>query len=114
MFAKKVFINIFCSRLPCQLTILSCDNKMITQAFLQTNESQIFVYVKGNRIKLIATYQNETIFQTISLANRFCQIVYTTFAFSRIVNPSRILISLTDANYGFPIANATLNFTKTT
>ena len=113
MFAKKVFINIFCPNLPCHLTILSCDNKIITQTFLQTNESQISIYATGNHIKLIANYQNSTIFQTIYLTNRICQVVNTSFGFCRIINPSRIFIFLTDENYGFPIANATLRLKKT-
>ena len=111
MLTKTIILNIFCSKGPCELTILSHNNKVITQTILQAGESKICIRTRSCMIKILAKYNGETILQTFCIRNRFCQKIFTSFVFSQILPPTKnILITLTDRVYGLPIGNAILRF----
>ena len=110
MFAKKLCLDIYCSKFPCQLTILSCDGDL-KNVTIQSNISKFCFCTKSCAIRLLASHNGQTIHQTIYLTNLLCQKNFVNFVFDRtILQISNNIITLTDANYGFPIANALLNF----
>lgn len=107
MFCKTVRLKVFCSNTPCQLTILSGNNSVIKTCTVSLCHSEICLRTAGGMLKIIARYQNQTICRIIYLRCCWCQTVCTCFNFNA---PSLVNITLTDANYGFPVSNAILNF----
>ena len=111
MFFKSIILNIFCSKIPCKLTILSCDNKIIKNFFINSYYTKLCIRTKDCAIKLLATNKNQTIYQKLYLNCKFCQKYCVNFAFFTIL-PQKLFnyIKLTDKIYGFPISKAILNF----
>lgn len=111
MFYKKILLNIFSSKQPCKVTVFSCDDEVIEEFAIQSYHTKICIRTKGRSIKLFAKYKSQTIYQTVSLYFNLCQSLVVNFAFDTILphrQPS--FITLSDRTYGFPIANAILNF----
>ena len=111
MFFKSIVLNIFCSKIPCKLAILSCDNKIVEEYEIKTYYSKICIRTNNCMIKLLATNKNQTIYQKLYLNYKFCQKYCVNFAFFTIL-PQKLFnyIKLTDKTYGFPISKAILNF----
>ena len=107
MFGKIVILKIYCSNTPCQLTIFSCDNKIIKTCTLTSPCSEICFCTKGCFVKLLAQYQGQTLCQIINLHCCFCEIAYVNLVFA---NTYQINVSLRDENYGLPVPSANLNF----
>jgi hypothetical protein len=115
MFFKSIVLNIVCSKTPCKLTVLSCDDKIIEEFVAQSYFSKFCIRTKRQTIKLIAQYENHTICQTIRLCNKLCQTACLSFSFDTILPQKQLVfVNLSDATYGFPIKNAILNFKKST
>ena len=114
MLNKKITLNIFSSKTPIELTILSSCEKPVKKETIHKNCSKICFCTNECCIKLVAKHKNQTIYQTIRLNNCLCQNIFVGFGFFDFI-PKEVLeiISLTDANYfGLPISNATLNFSQ--
>ena len=110
MFKKIVFLDLHCSETPCNFTVLSC-NGQIFKTIIISNCSKVCFCTDDYQIKLFATCNKQTIQQTLCLSNSLCQNYCISFVFEKIIPPKVVnLIELFDANYGFPVANATLDF----
>ena len=111
MFNKRIFLNIFSSNTPFDLVILSCNGKILKSVNLQSSFSKICIQTNSCCIKLLASFNEQTIYQKIYLSNCRNQNVFASFGFQKSVNPKVFnIITLTDSTYGFPVANAILNF----
>ena len=111
MFNKKVNLNIYSSNIPYELTILSCDGRIIKNVIIQSTISKLCVCTGGCSIRLLASFNNQTIYQKILLGDCQSQSVFASFGFESNINPEILnIITLTDATYGLPVANAILNF----
>ena len=107
MICKSVTLKVFCSKTPCQLTILDCNGVVIKTCTVNNFCSQICVCTTGHTLRLIAQYQSQTLCQIIHLCCCRRQSIYVSLIF----HMTNVFLTLRDRNYGFPIANATLGFT---
>lgn len=111
MIYKKVELNISCSNTPFELTIMSCDGKVIKRKVLRTNCTSICVCTKECCIKLFAKYRNQIMCQKICLNNMSCQNIFVNFVFNNVFSKiTNFTIILTDTVYGLPVKNALLHF----
>ena len=111
MFRKFVVLNISCSKRPCQITILYGDASCIKKHTITSKYTNICVYTKACSIKIIARYNEQIYYKTVYLNSFWCQNVFVNFEFNSIFSQTIVnIITLTDANYGFPISKALLNF----
>ena len=111
MLYKRIKINVFCSKTPCLLTILSCDGKIIKKIKTKTKNTKICICTKERCVKLMAKYGNQIVFHKICVKGRLCQNVFVNFAFANIFSQKVFnTIILSDKNYGLPVTIASLNF----
>lgn len=111
MFNKLVVFNVLCSKIPCEIKINSCNNKLIKKTILKAKKSKFCVCANCCFLKVIAKYKNLIYFKTIYLNGLTCQNVFLNFSFSTKLYKSQTnLITLRDANYGIPVKRALLNF----
>lgn len=113
MFKKKVCFNIYCSKVPCKITFSTKQGVILTKTIISNNE-KICVCTECANVILSANFGSETIYQIFSLNNNSCQKIFSSIVFnnSRLIKIAN-LFSLKDANYGFPVAYATLRFKQT-
>lgn len=111
MFSQFLCLNIFCSKTPCELTILTCNGFVIKRLTLNKSCSKVCVCTKEKNIKLQAKNESQTIYQEIKICNFLFQNIFVSFGFHAIL-PARIntFITLHDKNYGFPVDKAILKF----
>lgn len=114
MFFKSVTLNVLCFKNPCDLKILSCDGRLIEKLKTRSISSKICFCIRGQFIRLKATYKNHTEYKTIYLCEKRCQDIFVNFAFNTSISQRVFnVITLTDATYGFPVKNALLSFRQT-
>ena len=110
---KSVCLNIACFKTPYQLTILLDDCVVIENATIKQCFNTFCLQTNKKKLKIFAKYQNYTLCKEICLNGCRCQDIYASFLFStKILQNSNVRITLSDANYGFPIARAMLNFSN--
>ena len=111
MFRKFVVLNISCSKRPCQITILYDDGSCIKRHTITSKYTNICVYTKACSIKIIASYNQQVYYKTVYLNGLWCQNIFVNFEFNAIFSQRVVnIITLNDANYGFPISRAMLKF----
>lgn len=113
MFCKYVVVelNIFCLYTPFSIEILSERGEFLKRVKISLNCSKICVRTSGKFIRLIARQGNLSEYKTIFLNDNGCQSVFVSFAFNSAFSRNSFgLVFLKDANYGFPVENAILNF----
>jgi len=111
MIYKLVILNVFCVSKPCSLTIVSNNGNVIKKVTLKAINSKICFCTKEQSFKLIARYSNQTIYKTMCINNLRCQNIFVNFVFnSQLSQRISSEIKLLDANYGFPVTKAVLNF----
>ncbi len=111
MICKSVVLNILCFKTPCCLTIISDNGHIIKKTTLKYISSKICFCTNSKSIKLIARYNCKTICKTIYLSTSRCQNSFANLLFdTNPFNQSVKIIILLDANYGFPISKAIINF----
>lgn len=112
MFNKRVILNIFCSKIPCEIIILTANKKIIKKITLNSSNSTICFCTKGSSIKILAKYNGQTIYKTLRLLNR-CQNISVNFVFNAsFLQIFNYTFLLRDFNYGFPVLNAKLHFIR--
>ena len=109
MCCKKIFLEIHCSKTPCQILIQSCNGCTIKTETICSNISNICFCTSHCNICVIAKYKNQTISRQICLNCCRYQKICTSFNFDEEIKQN---ILLHDETYGFPIANAVLNFNQ--
>lgn len=108
---KKIKLNIFCSKMPFELTIMTCDGRIVKKETLYANYKTICVCTKFDCLKLFAKYKNQIVYKKICLSGCRCQNICVNFAFKKVFSKMVFcLITLTDAVYGLPIQKALLQF----
>ena len=111
MFSKSIIVNIFCKSKPCELTILAEDGHIIQKATIGTTKMKFVICTNDCIIKVIATHNDLTYYKTIFLGNCKCQSIFVSFGFNTTISQKlHSVVVLSDANYGFPVARALLNF----
>ena len=112
---KRVVLNIFCSKTPCEIFIISNCGGIIRRAYITSQFSTICFCTTDCSVKIIARHNNQTIFKRLCIYNCQNQCIFTDFVFDNIISQSVMVnLTLTDQNYGFPIPEAKLNFIQTT
>lgn len=106
MFHQPYILHIYSSRAPYQLTILTCNNQVLQKITVLSQCTKICLCTNDRHVKLIAQAGNQTLFRVINLCCNFFHHLWVDLYFPQ----SQVFITLNDANYGLPIANATLNF----
>ena len=109
MFNKFVTLNVFCSEIPCEILIVSEEGNLLKQLIIKSHDSKICFCTNTCNIFLIAIFRNKIVRQILYLSNNFCQIHDVMLITKSITNN---LIKLIDANYGFPVIKAQLQFIK--
>ena len=108
---KKVKINIFSSKECFELTIMSCDGRVIKNVVINSKASKICFCTRNDCVKLFAKHKNQIVCKKICLCNLRCQNIFVNFVFNKIFSKMVFkTICLTDLNYGLPVHNATLCF----
>lgn len=111
MIYKLVVLNIFCSKVPCNLTIMSENGSVLKRVEVNSHCSKICICTKGRRIRLSASYSRQQIYKTIYLGCARQQNIFVNFAFNLITLQKYVcFVKLNDRNYGFPVKNANLLF----
>ena len=112
MFNKKIILNIFSSKTPYKLKILSERGKLIKESEIHSSCFNLMFCCKDSCITLLFSHKNQTIYQTILLSDCLCQNIFIGLDFKKILPPMILnSITLTDANYqGLPISTAILKF----
>ena len=109
MCCKKVFLKVYSSKTPCQISVLSCHGCPIKTETICSSFSEICFYTTSSLIFVNAKYNCQTICKKICLKNCCCQNVCVNFDFNE---ETEQIITLSDANYGLPVENAILNFAQ--
>ena len=110
---KSVFLEISCPKNPYGLMILFDDCTFAKKININCYSSKFYFCTSTNKLKIVARYGNQTVFKTIYLGCEPCQKVCAKFMFNTQIFQNVVgVISLTDANFGFPITNAVLKFSK--
>ena len=113
MCCKTVKLNIFCSKTPFELTIMSCDGRVIKNRVIKTKCTTIYVHTRQRYIRLFAWYNNQTVYHKICLTNAKCQNIFVNFAFKKVFSKMVFsIIKMTDSIYGLPVKSASFKFTQ--
>ena len=112
MICKMVVLNIFSFNAPYYLDIMSNNGCSIKRIYIKSFKANVCVETTGHSVMLIASKNGNSVYKTIYLNNFSCQRVSVNFQFNiTFLNKSSInIITLNDANWGFPIASGVLNF----
>ncbi len=112
---KSVTLNVCCSKIPCNLLIISANGHIIQKKLINSFKSKLYFCTRDCEIKVIAKLKDKTFYKTICLNNFKHQNICVNFTFNTVLS-QKILntISLLDANYNFPISKAILNFKQKT
>lgn len=111
MIYKYVILNIFCSKKPCDLTIMYNNGNCKRRCNITSHHSKICIHTKESSVKITASYEEQIYYKTIYLDDLRCQNIFVNFGFYTTFCQKAVnLIRLTDANYGFSVSNAVLNF----
>lgn len=103
---KLVFLEIISSDTPCTLTVLSCNGQIIKRVTLNSFKSKICFCTKEQNLKLILACNNMSLYRKISVCKNNCiRLSFNTRRRNRVN-----CITLSDANYGFPVQKAILSF----
>ncbi len=110
MFNKTIVLNIFCSKKPYQLIVLSDNGCELLKTIIKSNNSKICFCRDTCKIKLIAKYKNQISFKSLCI-DKDCKNFFVNFAFNLAFVPKvNNDIILTDTNYGLPVIKALLVF----
>ena len=110
---KSVFLEISCPKNPYGLMILFDDFIFAKKTHINCHSSKFHFFTNTNKLKIVARYDNQTVFKTIYLGCEPCQKICTKFMFNTSIFQNSISkIFLTDENYGLPVSNAMLKFSK--
>ena len=109
MLEKLVILNIKSVQKPLKLTIFWDDN--VKKEIVCKKKTKFCICLKGDFVRLVAKYNNQTYLKTIYLKNFRCQNVFVNFMFNTTISQKTSgIITLTDLIYGFPVKKALLNF----
>ena len=111
MNSKIVSLTLLSSYAPYKLMIFSDKYKIIKQTAINSKTTKICFKASGCKLRILANYQNQTLYKTIRLSNCPCQNIFTSFAFSLFPSQETLnIFTLTDANYNLPVPLAILSF----
>lgn len=108
MFYKSVTLNVVSSNIPFKLSVWPCDG--IKAKTITSTQTTFCFCTYENLIKLVAEYNNVTIFKTIYLNNCRNQNILVNFCFNKSIPQAVNYITLSDSNYGLPVPIAIIKF----
>ena len=104
-------LDIFCPKMPYDLTIMVDDCFVIKKAKINNTCSKFCINTKNKKLKIFARYNKQIVCKTIYLNNNSCENICVNFLFNtKLFQRTFNTIFLCDANYGFPVLRAMLNF----
>lgn len=106
MFQRPITLHIYSSRTPYRLTIRNSQNQVLQAITILSPYTEVYLCPQIGLVKLIAQAGNQTLFRLLNLSYNFFHHMWVNLCFP----DSQIQITLHNANYGFPVANATLHF----
>ncbi len=109
MSCKTINLVVVSSKTPYTLTISDCNRNLIAKRTVLSQTASFCLTTNLCCIRILGTFDNQTIVKTVNLSNCKCQRITASFGFS---SPQPVLqtFALTDENYGLPVENAVLNF----
>lgn len=110
MSCKKVELIINSSRTPYSLTIQDAFGRNLANGIVNSSRARFCIRTKGCQLRLIARYQNVTIFRTIYLFDCRCQRAFVSLGFASQFAEVVNLFTLQDEIYGLPVPETVLNF----
>ena len=109
----KKYIVFYVKKIICLIFIISSCGNVIKRAVITSQFSTLCFCTNDCSVKILARYNNQTIFKRLCINNCQNQYIFTDFVFDNIISQSVMVnLTLTDQNYGFPIPEAILNFNQ--